>query len=193
VTDHPQNNLSPYEQQQLADTTPRPLSPWSLQYRSNRWAVYTTLLMLGGLFLIGLLGSSQRPKPTASQSVSDTQRVSKPITASEPSEVTDSSPVWAKLASIQSSSPRPPADLRDRFERAFARLNARCPDSAERIGDYLVAGHRFLRDKGKVTSLLELTESVGIMLDAAASNAGIPKTESCAEPVALMVTTLQAR
>ena len=51
--------------------------------------------------------------------------------------------------------------------------------------------HR-IGDNGKGTSLLKLTESVATMLDVAAKSGGIPKMESCAEPVALLVTTLQA-
>ena len=107
-------------------------------------------------------------------------------------EITASSPAWARLAVLQSNSRQPPEDTLARFERAFARLQVHCPDSAERIGDFIVKGQGMPRDKGKRTSLLELTEAVVMMLDTAAQSGGIPKMKSWAEPVALLVTTLQA-
>lgn len=107
--------------------------------------------------------------------------------------ITQSSPAWAKLAVIQSGSPQPPADMLARFQGAFGRLEHHCPDPSDRIGDFIVAGHRELNDRGKRTSLLELTEAVVTMLDTAENSGGVPKMNSCAEPVALMVTGLLAR
>src|SRR5262245_59995459 len=107
--------------------------------------------------------------------------------------ITASSPAWAKLAVIQTNSPNPPKQILSRFESAFARLDLHCPDTQERIGDYIVAGQRQLTNGGKQTTLLELTEAVARMLDTAAENGGIPKMQSCAEPVALMVVGLLGR
>ncbi len=107
--------------------------------------------------------------------------------------ITQSSPPWAKLAVIQSGSPQPPVEMLARFETAFDRLDVHCPDTPDRIGDFIVAGQRQLTERGKRTSLLELTEAVATMLDTAAQSGGIPKMNSCAEPVALMVTGLLAR
>jgi hypothetical protein len=111
----------------------------------------------------------------------------------EQGEITDSSPVWAKLALIHSRTPRPPADVLVRFERALRRLEYHCPEGDDRIGDFMVAGHRQLTVKGNSTSLLELTEAVVTMLDTAEQSGGVAKMNSCAEPVALMVTGLLAR
>ena len=107
--------------------------------------------------------------------------------------ITGSSPPWAKLAVIQSGSPRPPADILGRFEHAFKRLEAHCPDTPEQIGDFIVTSQRQLSERGKPTSLLELTEGVAAMLDTAADAGGIPKMNSCAEPVALFVTARLAQ
>jgi hypothetical protein len=107
--------------------------------------------------------------------------------------ISQSSPAWAKLAAIQSGSPQPPADMLARFQRAFGRLEHHCPDTPDRIGDFIVAGERQLSNRGKQTSLLELTEAVVTMLDTAESSGGVAKMNSCAEPVALMVTGLLPR
>ena len=107
--------------------------------------------------------------------------------------ITQSSPVWAKLAVIQSGLPQPPADMLVRFERAFNRLEMHCPDAPDLIGEFIVAGQRELSERGKRNSLLELTEAVATMLDTATQSGGILKMNSCAEPVALMVTGLLAQ
>lgn len=106
------------------------------------------------------------------------------------SPITQSSPTWAKLAVIHSGSPEPPADVLARFRTALDRLAIHCPDPPERIGDFMVAGHRQLSQRGRRTSLLELTEAVAAMLDTAAVSGGVPKMDSCAEPVTLMVVAL---
>ena len=107
--------------------------------------------------------------------------------------INQSSPAWAKLAVIQSGSAQPSDAMLTRFERALGRLEHHCPDEATRIGDFIVAGHRMLREKGNRTSLLELTEAVATMLDTAETSGGVAKMKSCAEPVALLVTGLLAR
>jgi hypothetical protein len=103
------------------------------------------------------------------------------------------SPVWAKLAVINTGRPVPDRNTLDRFEVAFARFKRHCTDTDERLGDYLVAGHKQLTDRGRRnTSLLDLTEAVAKMLDTAKASGGVPKMQSCAEPVALLVTALLA-
>jgi len=104
------------------------------------------------------------------------------------------SPVWAKLAVIHTGRPVPDKTTLERFEGGFTRFKKHCSDTDERLGDFLVAGHKQLVDRGKRnTSLLDLTEAVAKMLDTAKANGGVPRMQSCAEPVALLVTALLAK
>lgn len=107
--------------------------------------------------------------------------------------ITESSPAWAKLAVIQYGLPEPPSEMLARFQAAFTRLERHCPDTLDRIGDFIVAGQRQLSEGGKPTTLLQLTEAVATMLDTAKAGGGIPTMTSCAEPVALMVVGLLGR
>lgn len=107
--------------------------------------------------------------------------------------ITQSSPAWAKLAVIHTGSPQPPEDVLARFRTAFDRLAVHCPDPSARVGDFIVAGQRQLAQRGKRTSLLELTEAVATMLDTAAVRGGFPKMASCAEPVTLIVVAFLPR
>jgi hypothetical protein len=131
-----------------------------------------------------------RAKPHTSTSGPVTDAAASPTSPPE-AEVTSASPVSEKMASIQSGSRTPPPEMVERFQTALTRLNAYCPDSQERVGDFLVSGQRQLAAKG--ISLIVLAESVATMLDTAKSNGGIPQMNSCAEPVALVVTMLQAK
>ena len=141
-------------------------------------AILWTCAGIAGLFVLGLVVGP--PPPNQAQSPSPTQ-----------GEVTSASPVWAKMASIQSGSPTLLPEMVDRFQTALTRLGVYCPESQERVGDFLVSGQRQLAAKG--ISLIVLAESVVTMLDTAKSNGGIPHMNSCAEPVALVVTMLQAK
>ena len=102
-----------------------------------------------------------------------------------------SSPIWAKLAVIHTERPAPDKATLDRFEVAFSKFKRHCSDTDERLGDYLVSGHKQLVNRGKRnTSLLDLTEAVAKVVDTAKASGGVPTMQSCAEPVALLVTAL---
>jgi len=107
--------------------------------------------------------------------------------------VTRDSPAWAKLAMIQAKSPNPPRSVVHRFEVAFGRLEVHCPDTPERLGDFIMAGHDQLAEAGLRTSLLDLTQGVATFLDSAAATGSPPKMDYCAEAVALVVVVLKTQ
>lgn len=101
---------------------------------------------------------------------------------------------WEKLATVHAGTPNPPAPLVARFKAALSTLDRHCPDTPEHIGDIIVAGYRSLTEVEKRrTSLLDLAEGVGMMLDMSAAKGPLPKMDSCAAPFALMVVALKGK
>lgn len=91
-------------------------------------------LIRGSFFILFLIASNVGCGTQGDES--DRLR-SSPATA-----ITQSSPPWTKLAVIQFGSPQPPADMLARFQAAFNRLEGYCPDTSDRIGDFIVVGQR---------------------------------------------------
>lgn len=86
-----------------------------------------------------------------------------------------------------------PQVLVDVFRGWLTTIDRLCPGSVDDIAAALVAGREVLKRAGESASLLQLTRDVATMLAEAEKAGGVPRMESCAEPVALVVTMRLAR